>query len=371
MFDGILQDLKHGARMLVKNPGFSLVAIASIAIGVGANAAMFSLADGLVLRPLPVPRGNDVVAVSAIAPRANEVFFTSDSGVSYPDYADLRGSAQSFSGLLAYNVVVTSFADRRDQAAQSKLGLAVSANFFDVLELQPALGRTFRADEDRVPGRDAVVVLAYETWADLFGSDPAAVGKQVRLGGLDFTIVGVAPASFTGMHLALPPAFYIPIAMTPSLPGAPPKLLELRNVRGLGVRGRLKSGVSIEQARQEVAAIARGLEQTYPDTNRNYGLLVKTAFEARLEERGPSAPSSFMLLTLAFVVLLVACGNVAGLLTSRAPVREKEMASRSEVDESASCASWSPKASCWQQEEARWGWRWAMAECCFFVSCRS
>ena len=328
MFDGILQDLKHGARMLVKNPGFSLVAIASIAIGVGANAAMFSLADGLVLRPLPVPRGNDVVAVSAIAPRANEVFFTSDSGVSYPDYADLRGSAQSFSGLLAYNVVVTSFADRRDQAAQSKLGLAVSANFFDVLELQPALGRTFRADEDRVPGRDAVVVLAYETWADLFGSDPSAVGKQVRLGGLDFTIVGVASASFTGMHLALPPAFYIPIAMTPSLPGAPPKLLELRNVRGLGVRGRLKSGVSIEQARQEVAAIARGLEQTYPDTNRNYGLLVKTAFEARLEERGPSAPSSFMLLTLAFVVLLVACGNVAGLLTSRAPVREKEMALR-------------------------------------------
>jgi predicted permease len=328
MINGFFQDLKHGARMLVKNPGFTLVAVASIAIGVGANAAMFSLADGLVLRPLPVPRANDVVSISAVAPRANEAFFSSDSGISYPDYVDLRGNAQSFAGLLAYNVVVTSFADRRDQAAQSKLGLAVSGNFFDVLELQPALGRTFRADEDRVPGRDAVVVLAYETWADQFGSDPSVVGRQIRLGGLDFTVVGVAPASFSGMHLALPPTFYIPIAMTPSLPGAPPRLLELRNLRGLGVRGRLKPGVSLEQARQEVGAIARGLERTYPDTNRNYGMIVKTAFEARLEERGPSAPSSFMLLTLAFVVLLVACANVAGLLMSRAPAREKEMALR-------------------------------------------
>jgi len=328
MIDGLLQDLKHGARMLVKNPGFTLVAVASIAIGVGANAAMFSLADGLVLRPLPVPHGDDVVSVSAIAPRANDAFFSSDSGVSYPDYVDLRESAQSFSGLLAYNVVVSSFANQRNEAAQTKLGLAVSANFFDVLELQPALGRTFRADEDRVPGRDAVVVLAYETWADQFGSDPSVIGRQIRIGGLDFTVVGIAPASFSGMHLALPPTFYIPIAMTPSLPGGLPNLLELRNIRGLGVRGRLKPGVSIEQARQEVTAIARGLEQAYPDTNRNYGLVVKTAFEARLEERGPSAPSSFMLLTLAFVVLLVACANVAGLLTSRAPVREKEMALR-------------------------------------------
>jgi putative ABC transport system permease protein len=328
MIESILQDLKHGARMLVKNPGFTLVAIASIAIGVGANAAMFSLADGLVLRPLQVPRANQVVSVSAIAPRANETVFVANSRISYPDYVDVRDGAQSFAGLLAYSVVVTSFADRRDQPAQTELGLAVSTNFFDVLQLQPALGRWFRSDEERVPGRDAVIVLAYETWTDVFGSDPSVVGRQIRLGGLDFTVVGVAPGSFSGMHLALPPTFYIPIAMIPSLPGSPPNVLERRNMRGLDVRGRLKPGVSLEQARQEVAAVARGLEQAYPDTNRNYGMLVKTAFEARLEERGPSAPSSFMLLTLAFVVLLVACANVAGLLMSRAPAREKEMALR-------------------------------------------
>ncbi|HYJ94880.1 MAG TPA: ABC transporter permease, partial [Vicinamibacterales bacterium] len=196
MIESIVQDLRHGARMLVKNPGFTLIAIASIAIGVGANAAMFSLADGLVLRPLPVPRADQVVSVSATAPRANEAFFLTTNRLSHLDYTDLRDRAQSFSGVAAYTVSFASFATGRDQAAQSKLGLAVSGNFFDVLELQPALGRGIRPDEDRVPGRDAVVVLAYSTWAEQFGSDPGVVGRQVRLGGLDFTVVGVAPESF-------------------------------------------------------------------------------------------------------------------------------------------------------------------------------
>jgi predicted permease len=329
MIESIFQDLTHGARMLVKNPGFTFIAIASIAIGVGANAAMFSLADGLVLRPLPVPRADQVVSVSATAPRASETFFLTTNRLSHLDYIDLRDRTQTFSGLTAYTVTFASFATGRDQVAQSKLGLAVSGNFFDVLELQPALGRAIRPDEDLVPGRDAVVVLAYDTWAEQFGSDPGVIGRQIRLGGLDFTVVGVAPQSFTGMQLVLPPAFIIPIAMQSKLAGAPPAtLFDQRNFRYLEVRGRLKPGVSLEQARQEVASIARSLEQAYPDTNRNFGMLIRTAFEARLDERGPSAPSAFMLMTLAFAVLLVACANVAGLLMSRAPAREKEMALR-------------------------------------------
>ena len=323
----MIQDLRLGFRMLLKNPGFSLIAIASIAIGVGANAAMFSVADGLVLRPLQVPRADDVLGINAMAPRVGDTFVTTRL-LSHPDYVDLRDRAQSFTGVLAYNVVVTSFATRPNEPAQTKLGFAVSGNFFDVLELRPALGRSFLPEEDRVPGRDAVVVLSYPTWTDQFGSDPTVIGRQIRLGGLDFTVIGVAPAAFTGMRLALPPAYYIPLAISVSLPGSQRDLLERRNARFLDVRARLKPGVPVEQAREETTLIARALEQAHPDTNRNYGMLVRTAFQARLDERGPSAPGAFMLLTVAFVVLLVACANVAGLLMSRAPARQREIALR-------------------------------------------
>ncbi|HEY1306442.1 MAG TPA: ABC transporter permease [Vicinamibacterales bacterium] len=327
MIETIWQDLRHGARMLFKNPGFTFVAVVSIALGVGANTAMFSVADGLVLRPLQVPRANEVVGINATTPRVSDTFIV-NTLLSHPDYVDLRDRATSFTGVLAYHVVLTSFSDRRDQPAQTKLGFAVSGNFFDVLQLRPALGRTFLAEEDRVAGRDAVVVLAYDTWADQFGSDPGVIGRQIRMGDTDFTVIGVAPQGFTGMRLALPAAYYIPLAITSSLPGALPNALERRDLRVLEVRARLKPGVSIEQAREETALIARALERTHPDTNRNYGMLVRSAMQTRLDERGPSAPGAFMLLTLALVVLLVACANVAGLLMSRAPERQPEIALR-------------------------------------------
>jgi len=323
----MFQDLKLGARMLVKNPGFALIAIVSIAIGVGANAAMFSLADGLVLRPLRVPRSGEVVAVTALAPRASSAFVTT-SLVSRPDYLDLRDRARSFSGLLAGGTLVTGFAVRQDEPAQSTLGLVVSANFFDVLELKPALGRFFLPDEDRVAGRDAVMVIAHQVWTDRFGADPTILGRRVRLGGVDFEVIGVAPEGFEGMNVALHPAYYIPHVMTAAMPGAIPGALDRRDFRGLTVKGRLKPGVSLAQAREETRLIAANLEQTHPDTNRGYGLTVKSDFDARLEERGPAAPGAFMLLTLAFVVLLVACANVAGLLMSRGPMREREIALR-------------------------------------------
>ena len=323
----MIQDLKHGVRMLLKNPGFTFIAVISIAIGVGVNAAMFSLADGLVLRPLSVPRSGEIIAVSARAPRVGGAFITT-SLLSRPDYLDLRDRARSFNGLLAYGTVVTGFAAGQDEPTQRTLGLAVSGNFFDVLELQPALGRFFLPEEDRVAGRDAVTVIAHAVWRDRFGADPMILGRRVRLGGVDFEIIGVAPAGFEGMHLALHPAYYIPHVMTAALPGGAPSTLERRDLRGLTVKGRLKPDVSLAQAREEVTLVAARLEATYPDTNRGYGLVVRSDFDARLEERGPSAPGAFMLLTLAVVVLLVACANVAGLLMSRGPAREREIALR-------------------------------------------
>ena len=320
--EDLVKDLRYGARLLVKHPGFSLVAMLSIAIGVGVNAAMFSFADGMVLRPLRVPRPGEVVAVSAVAPRVTEGFLS--NRLSYPDYRDVRDRAASFAGLAAYRTLVTGFAYRRDEPAQTKLGLGVSGNFFDVLELRPALGRFFLPEEDRVP----VIVLAHDTWIDQFGGDPAVVGRSVRLAGLDLTVVGVAPADFDGMHLVLPPAFYVPLTMGPAIVGSTPDTLEQRDLRSLEVRGRLRPGVSFRQAQEEVRLLAAGLEQTYPATNRGYGMLLKTQFDARLDERGPSAPSTFLLLALALVVLLVACANVSGLLLSRSPARAREIALR-------------------------------------------
>src|SRR6185503_1267663 len=163
----MFQDLKLGARMLVKNPGFAFIAIVSIAIGVGANAAMFSLADGLVLRPLQVPRANEIVAVNALSPRASSTFVTT-SLISRPDYLDVRDRAKSFNGLLAFGTTITGLAVRQDEPAQSTLGLVVSGNFFDVLELKPALGRFFLPDEDVVAGRNAVIVISHNAWVDRF-----------------------------------------------------------------------------------------------------------------------------------------------------------------------------------------------------------
>jgi predicted permease len=332
MIETFWQDVRHGARMLKKNPGFAAVAILSIALGVGANGAMFSLADALVFRPLQVPRATEVVALSG-----DNTSVTSNSGfganrnVSYLDYRDVRDRTRSFEGLFAYRVVITAFAHRPGDAAQQMLGQGVSGNFFRVLGVQPALGRMFRDEEDEAPGRDPVVVLSHDTWTERFNSDPAVVGRVVRLGGRDLTVIGVAPASFTGSFLVLHPGFYVPLAMTDLLAGSPPDVRDNRGIRSVLVKGRLRPGVSIEQANQEANIIAAELERTYPETNRGFRFLVRSDFRARLEERGPSAPGAAMLLTLAVVVLLVACANVAGLLVSRAPARMREMAVRTAI----------------------------------------
>ena len=184
---------------------------------------MFSLADALVFRPLQAPRATEIVALSG-----NDTSVTSSSGfgvnrsLSYLDYRDVRDCARSFEGLFAYRVVLTGFATRPGEPTQQLLGTGVSANFFRVLGVPPAVGRTFRDDEDEAPGRDPVVVLSHGTWTERFDSDPAIVGRIVRLGGRDLTVIGVAPASFTGMYLVLHPAFYVPLAMTDLLAGSPP-----------------------------------------------------------------------------------------------------------------------------------------------------
>jgi macrolide transport system ATP-binding/permease protein len=325
MFETLIQDMRHGWRMLIKNPGFSLVSIASIAVGVAVCAAMFSVADGLVLRPLPVPRGGDVVTINGTAPDDGG----RGTGLSYLAYREFRDTARSFTGIAAHRVLLTSFALGREDQAESRLGFAVSGNLFDVLEVRPELGRFFRPEEDQVAGRDAVAVISHDTWMQAFHGDPAVVGRELRLNGVPFTVIGVAPASLTGLELVLPGAFYVPLNSLPRLVPAPQaNLLEQRVARMLNLRARLRPEVSLAQARAEVRQIGQAWQQAHPADERNRGLILRTHFEARQVERRGAVAIAGMMLTMALVVLLVACANVAGLLTSRAPTRAREIAVR-------------------------------------------
>jgi putative ABC transport system permease protein len=317
------QDLYHGSRMLAKNPAFTVVAVISLAIGIGANCAMYSWADALLLRPLPVARPGDVISIGTKVSLAG---FSSLVN-SYPDFRDLRDRTRSFDNLTAFTSVTLGLTDKPDAVAQMKLGMLVTSNLFAAMGVEPELGRSFRADEDQVPGRDAVVILDHSLWEQQFSADRSILGRKILLNGIEFTVIGVAPDRFTGMSQLIRPAFYVPLMMYPRL-AADPKALDSRSARNLSVKGRLKPGVSMGQAQAELTAFARNLQQTYPDTNKNQDMVVRTELETRIDQDPIDAALSAMLLMLSAAVLLVACINVASLLTSRAPARAKEMALR-------------------------------------------
>ena len=323
-FERLAQDLRHGRRMLAKNPGFTAVAVISIAIGVGANCATFSFGDAMLLRPLTVLRPSEVVTVGTS--ESLEGFSTLIA--SYRDYVDFRDQSKSFEGLVAFNGSTFGFATEREALPQMRFGSMVTGNFFRVMGVEPELGRAFRPEEDRVPGRDAVVVLGHELWERDFAADRSVLGRRVRINGVGFTVIGVAPERFTGMNQYLQTGFYVPLMMWPRLTNDKDNPLEARDHRTLTIKGRLKSGATLAQAQAELAAIARNLERAYPETNRNRAVAVRTELESRIQQSPPDAQLVAMIGALAVAVLLVACANVAGLLASRAPARSREIALR-------------------------------------------
>jgi len=317
----MFKTLRYAVRMLVQVPTFTIIAISSLAIGIGATSAMFSFADALLLRPLPVREPSRLAAVTTAGSSA----FGTNTALSYPDYRDYRDLNHSFDGLAASSYA--SFGFTRDVATLPKIafGAFVSGNFFQVLGVNPPLGRSFRAEEDRAVGRDPVAILGYDYWVSQFGASPSAIRAKIRLNGVEFTVIGVTPKDFTSIDGFFRPSVYVPFAMSPTLSQYS---LEKRDLRTLTVKGRLKPGVGEAQATQDLGAIAGHLQQMYPQTNRNQKVQVQSELQMRLAQNPPNAAMVAMLLLLSACVLVVACANVTGLLLSRARARSREIAIR-------------------------------------------
>src|SRR5580658_684734 len=321
--EDFLQDVRYAIRSLRRTPGLTAFVVITLALGIGMTAATFSMVDGLIFRPYPVPYPGNVVTL---------VGTTHDSNIedfSYREYLDIRDKTKSYDGVIS-NAGMQAVGFSAEPAASPRIkgGMMVSGNYFHVLGAEPRLGRGFREDEDQVPGRDAVVVLGPAFWKREFASDPSVLGRTIRLNGAPFTVIGVAPETFPGMLTFGHPDFYVPLAMAGVFSTDLQKnFFEDRDDRDLNVRARLKPGATLQQARNELDVLAKNFEREYPQVNRSRGAMVYTQFEAKtVEDSNWKFGVIFVILALA--VLMVACTNVAGLLLSRARTRTREVAVR-------------------------------------------
>lgn len=319
------QDLRYALRVFARNPALTATCVVSIAFGSGANVAIFSMADALLLRPLPVEQPDQVVTIGSRVLRGTIY----QNYASYPDYLDIRDRVRTFEGIAAYDHLPVALKTHADDEGRIRFATFVSPNFFDVFRISLHMGRTFLPDEDGLGGRGPVVVISDPLWRADFGADPAVLGRKLRLTGHEFTIVGVAPASFTGLHPFIKDSVFVPMRFMPQLVDLKhSNALEARDVRFLTLKGRLRDGVTLDQAQAELTTIWMDLQRAYPDTNGALRLTAQTELAYRVEQRPLDSTLLITLTVLSIAVLCVACANVAGLLASRAPVRAREIALR-------------------------------------------
>jgi macrolide transport system ATP-binding/permease protein len=321
MVETTFQDLRFGFRMLRRSPGFSILAILCLTLGIGANAAVFSWVEGILFRPYPaVTHQEQLLALTGTARGDSE-----NTGLSWPDLLDLQRSCTLVDSFIVTKIMGTtlSVGDR----AEVTTGSIVSANYFDAIGVHPILGRGFEPGEDVGRSAHPVAVISHQLWKGRFKGDPQIIGKTQRLNNVVHTIIGVAPEGFYGTFVGWAMQFWVPASMEETFEAGGYKL-EDRGARWIEAYVRLKSGVTRQQAQQEITAVAKRLEADYPETNRGRGIKLWPLWQTPFNNANTLLPTLEIMLAVVIFVLLIACANVGNLLLVRSFARRHEITVR-------------------------------------------
>jgi len=321
------QDLRYALRTLRNSPGFAIIAVVTLGLGMAVNTTVFSVINGLLLRPLPVPHAEQLAVLGlqeAGTPRIQRF--------SYPDYLDVRSQTDSFSDVFGYRPTLSAVVvdGKGDHCVLSR----VTGNYFSTLGIKPAAGRLILPNEGQAPGADPILVLGYSYWQKRFGGDPSVVGKQAQINGRAVTIVGVAPKGFHGTYSLVDMDGYVPLSASvisqDETQDPVRKMWTEREDRSISLLGRLKPGVSLKEAQAKLSVVAQRIAEQHPDTDK--GVMFQ-AYPEKLARPEPDPDNTLPAVALAFtvlagLVLLVACFNIANVLLVRATARQREMGIR-------------------------------------------